>query len=206
MTPSPHILIVDDHREIRELVSRALVKEGLRVSTAGDGKAMRKVLADNRIDLVVLDLMLPGEDGLSLWLAGIADTALLQDSWGSVGRCGMRQRLSRLQPPSDPGQIEEPPRQRRRRHQLVERNSTNSLFSSALRQNCATALRIGTLFGGRRRVQPRGIPSGVEGHHERQVKELRPSDGRGLLDRNDAGAARPPAIAGGHNKLGGIEG
>ena len=61
-----HILIVDDHREIRELVSRALTKEGFRVSVAADGRAMRKVLADSRIDLILLDLMLPGEDGLSL--------------------------------------------------------------------------------------------------------------------------------------------
>jgi two-component system, OmpR family, response regulator len=62
----PHILVVDDHREIRELVSRALVKEGFRVSVAADGKAMRKALADSRIDLILLDLMLPGEDGLAL--------------------------------------------------------------------------------------------------------------------------------------------
>lgn len=66
MTPAPHILIVDDHREIRDLVSRALVKEGFRVSAAADGRAMRKVMADSRIDLILLDLMLPGEDGLSL--------------------------------------------------------------------------------------------------------------------------------------------
>lgn len=66
MDSGAHILIVDDHREMRDLVSRALAKEGFRVSTAGDGKAMRKVLADARIDLVLLDLMLPGEDGLSL--------------------------------------------------------------------------------------------------------------------------------------------
>lgn len=66
MTTSPHILIVDDHREIRDLVSRALTKEGFRVSTAADGKAMRKVLADGRIDLILLDLMLPGESGLTL--------------------------------------------------------------------------------------------------------------------------------------------
>lgn len=66
MTTAPHILVVDDHREIRELVSRSLSKEGFRASSAGDGKAMRKVLADNRIDLIVLDLMLPGEDGLAL--------------------------------------------------------------------------------------------------------------------------------------------
>ena len=66
MPSAPHILIVDDHREIRDLVSRALTKEGFRVSIAADGRAMRKVLADSRIDLILLDLMLPGEDGLSL--------------------------------------------------------------------------------------------------------------------------------------------
>jgi len=66
MQGAPHILIVDDHREIRDLVSRALTKEGFRVSTAADGRAMRKVMADGRIDLILLDLMLPGEDGLSL--------------------------------------------------------------------------------------------------------------------------------------------
>lgn len=66
MQGAPHILIVDDHREIRELVSRALTKEGFRVSAAADGRAMRKIMAHSRIDLVLLDLMLPGEDGLSL--------------------------------------------------------------------------------------------------------------------------------------------
>ena len=66
MQGSPHILIVDDHREIRDLVSRALSKEGFRVSTAADGRAMQKIMADSRIDLILLDLMLPGEDGLSL--------------------------------------------------------------------------------------------------------------------------------------------
>ena len=66
MTNSSHILIVDDHRDIRELVSRALVKEGFRVSAAADGKSMRSLLADSRIDLILLDLMLPGESGLTL--------------------------------------------------------------------------------------------------------------------------------------------
>jgi two-component system OmpR family response regulator len=66
MNGAPHILIVDDHREIRDLVARVLTREGFRVSMAGEGRAMRKVLADSRIDLVLLDLMLPGEDGLSL--------------------------------------------------------------------------------------------------------------------------------------------
>jgi two-component system OmpR family response regulator len=70
MQSGAHILVVDDHREIRDLVSRALAKEGFRVTTAADGHAMRKVLADSRIELILLDLMLPGEDGLSLcrWL------------------------------------------------------------------------------------------------------------------------------------------
>jgi len=76
MPGSPHILIVDDHREIRELVSRALSKEGFRVSAAPDGRAMRKTLADSRIDLVLLDLMLPGEDGLSLCRALRAESAV----------------------------------------------------------------------------------------------------------------------------------
>jgi two-component system OmpR family response regulator len=66
MQGPPHILVVDDHREIRDLVSRALTKEGFRVSVAADGRAMHKVMADGRIDLILLDLMLPGEDGLSL--------------------------------------------------------------------------------------------------------------------------------------------
>jgi len=66
MEPSPHILIVDDDREIRDLLSRFLVKNGYRATTAPDGREMQKVLADRAIDLIVLDLMLPGEDGLAL--------------------------------------------------------------------------------------------------------------------------------------------
>ncbi|HLN23779.1 MAG TPA: response regulator [Patescibacteria group bacterium] len=61
-----HILVVDDDREIRDLLSRFLVKHGLRVSSAKDGPEMMKALGERGIDLVVLDLMLPGEDGLSL--------------------------------------------------------------------------------------------------------------------------------------------
>jgi two-component system OmpR family response regulator len=76
MPGAPHILIVDDHREIRDLVSRALSKEGFRISTAADGKSMRKVLADGRIDLILLDLMLPGEDGLSLCRALRAQSSI----------------------------------------------------------------------------------------------------------------------------------
>jgi len=66
MTHSPHILIVEDDREIRDLVSRFLKQNGYRVSVATDGRSMDRMLGSSRIDLVVLDIMLPGEDGLSL--------------------------------------------------------------------------------------------------------------------------------------------
>src|SRR5690606_6873376 len=61
-----HILIVDDDRDIRELLADYLTKQGLRCTTAGNGREMRMVLDHHRIDLIVLDIMMPGEDGLSL--------------------------------------------------------------------------------------------------------------------------------------------
>ena len=66
METSPHLLIVDDDREIRDLLSRFLAKHGYRVSTAKDAREARRILADARIDLGILDIMMPGEDGLSL--------------------------------------------------------------------------------------------------------------------------------------------
>lgn len=66
MTAESHILIVEDDREIRALVGRLLKSNGFRISEAADGPAMDKVLASARIDLVLLDVMLPGEDGFSL--------------------------------------------------------------------------------------------------------------------------------------------
>jgi len=66
MNSSEHILIVDDDKEIRDLLGRFLDKHGLRVTMAADGREMKKALADWKIDLVVLDLMMPGEDGLTL--------------------------------------------------------------------------------------------------------------------------------------------
>ena len=62
----PHILIVDDEREIRELLGRFLTQHGYRVSLAAEGKEMERTLADASIDLIVLDLMMPGDDGLIL--------------------------------------------------------------------------------------------------------------------------------------------
>jgi len=61
-----HILIVDDQSEICDLVQEYLSNEGYRVSTAQDGAGMRRVITQDPIDLVILDLMLPGEDGLTL--------------------------------------------------------------------------------------------------------------------------------------------
>lgn len=66
MESQPHILIVDDDKEIRDLLSRFLGQHGFRATVAVDGRAMRQALDDWAIDLVVLDVMLPGEDGLSL--------------------------------------------------------------------------------------------------------------------------------------------
>ncbi|MDK9704473.1 MAG: response regulator [Sulfuritalea sp.] len=61
-----HLLVVDDDREIRKLLTEYLEQAGYRVSAVGDGKTMRRMLDSHRVDLVVLDLMLPGEDGLAL--------------------------------------------------------------------------------------------------------------------------------------------
>jgi two-component system OmpR family response regulator len=66
MNDGPHILVVDDQREICDLVQDYLSEEGYRVSIANDGAAMRRVMAQSAVDLVILDLMLPGEDGLTL--------------------------------------------------------------------------------------------------------------------------------------------
>src|SRR5580692_4582724 len=61
-----HILVVDDQEEICDLVREYLAEEGFRVSTAKDGASLREEMLRSRIDLVILDLMLGGEDGLQL--------------------------------------------------------------------------------------------------------------------------------------------
>ena len=61
-----HVLIVDDDRDLRELVTAYLTKNGLRVTAAADGRQMYAALAVGAVDLIVLDLMLPGTDGLVL--------------------------------------------------------------------------------------------------------------------------------------------
>ena len=66
MEQSPHILVVDDHRDIRDALGGYLEKMGFRVSPAESAAAARRLLKDSAVDLVVLDIMMPGEDGLSL--------------------------------------------------------------------------------------------------------------------------------------------
>ncbi|HHH88961.1 MAG TPA: response regulator [Aliiroseovarius sp.] len=66
MPPLPHILVVDDHREIRDAVTRYLEKNGFRAEAARDAAEMDARLATGRYDLIVLDVMMPGEDGLSV--------------------------------------------------------------------------------------------------------------------------------------------
>jgi DNA-binding response OmpR family regulator len=61
-----HILIVDDDREIRELVGNYLKKNGLRTTVVADGRQMRSFLESTPVDLIVLDIMMPGDDGLLL--------------------------------------------------------------------------------------------------------------------------------------------
>jgi two-component system OmpR family response regulator len=67
MQASPHLLIVDDDREIRQLLAKFLGEHGYRVSQAADVKSAYKISSSARLDLIILDLMLPGEDGLALF-------------------------------------------------------------------------------------------------------------------------------------------
>lgn len=66
MEESPQVLVVDDDAGIRDLLADYLAKQGMTVKTARDGKEMEERLATFGPDLVVMDLMMPGEDGLSL--------------------------------------------------------------------------------------------------------------------------------------------
>ncbi len=79
MEPVPHILVVDDDREIRELLSRFLEKQGMRVTAARDAREARRVWPLGRYHLVVLDLMMPGEPGLDFarWLRGQSDVPIV---------------------------------------------------------------------------------------------------------------------------------
>ena len=66
MPTQDHVLVVDDDAEIRALLREYLQKQGYRVTAVADGKALRATVEISRPDVIVLDLMMPGEDGLSL--------------------------------------------------------------------------------------------------------------------------------------------
>lgn len=93
MESAPHVAVVDDHKDIRELVGRYLAQHGYRVSAAESAAALRRLLERSALDLVVLDIMMPGEDGLSLCkhlraatnLPIILLTALAEDTERVIG-------------------------------------------------------------------------------------------------------------------------
>ena len=66
VTASPNILVVEDDRETRALIAKYLRTNACNVATANDGREMARGMTDHRVDLLILDVMLPGEDGLSL--------------------------------------------------------------------------------------------------------------------------------------------
>jgi two-component system, OmpR family, response regulator len=79
MKAADHIVIVDDQPEICELVYNYLTGEGYRVSTANDGPSMRRLMQQYEVDLVLLDIQLPGDDGLSLarQLRAVSDIGII---------------------------------------------------------------------------------------------------------------------------------
>ena len=66
MSDTPHLLLVDDERSIREPLAQYLTRQGFRVTQAGDAESARTRMAAYAIDLMIVDIMMPGEDGLSL--------------------------------------------------------------------------------------------------------------------------------------------
>ena len=78
-THTEHLLVVDDDPLVCDLVKLYLKNEGFSVSVAHDGGGLRRVMADTPVDLVILDLMMPGEDGLSLtrYLCEHSDAAII---------------------------------------------------------------------------------------------------------------------------------
>ncbi len=74
-TPSPHVLVVEDDAEIAALIDRYLTQQGLRVTLAGNGGDAMAAISQSRVDVALLDLGLPGEDGLTI-------LRKLQAQWG----------------------------------------------------------------------------------------------------------------------------
>jgi two-component system OmpR family response regulator len=79
MEQQPHILVIDDDREIRDLLAKFLERNRFRVTAARDGREARRAWAAGHYQLVVLDLMLPGESGLDLarWLRTLSNVPIV---------------------------------------------------------------------------------------------------------------------------------
>ncbi|SCB12351.1 response regulator [Rhizobium multihospitium] len=79
MQKAAHIAVVDDHSDIRDLVGQYLEQQGYKVSVADSGLALRRILERGAVDLIVLDVMMPGEDGLSVCrhLRATTDTPII---------------------------------------------------------------------------------------------------------------------------------
>src|SRR5260221_8924279 len=90
----PHLLVVDDDARIRELLRRYLAGSGFRVTIAGDAAEARSKLASMEFDLVVLDVMMPGENGFDL-------TRSLRET--EVGRKTLRTPILLLTAMAEPG-------------------------------------------------------------------------------------------------------
>src|SRR5213592_1455779 len=79
MEPMPHILLIDDDREIRDLLARFLDRHGMRVTAVRYGREARRAWTSGAYSIVILDLMLPGESGLdhARWLRGVSDVPIV---------------------------------------------------------------------------------------------------------------------------------
>ncbi len=100
MTTARPIVVVDDNPEIRTLLTRILAKHGFATASADGGPALRAILAEQPAALIVMDVMMPGEDGLTLcrWIHDVAPTPVILIS----ARAGDRHRREAL----DAGAVE----------------------------------------------------------------------------------------------------
>lgn len=90
MNQVPHIVVVDDEPDLREMVQEYLIDQGFTVSQAEGGQALRQIMAARPVDLIILDINMPGEDGLSIARhvkkAGRAGIIMLTANGASVDR------------------------------------------------------------------------------------------------------------------------
>jgi two-component system OmpR family response regulator len=155
----PHILVVDDDREIRELLGKFLEKQSFRVTVARDAREARKLWPLGRYHLVVLDLMMPGESGLDFarWLRGQSEVPLVMLT--AMGE--ETDRIVGLELGAD-DYVAKPfnPRELLARIRAVLRRATADTSTGGLREPPAKAIRFSgwILEPARRRlVNPQGV-------------------------------------------------